>query len=335
MGPVGLTCQQLIFRAPRRLELAEVETPVPAAGQALVRSRYSAISAGTEMLFYRGAFASELALDENIPALAGPAAYPLRYGYCQVGEVAALGPGVPPEWLGRQVFSFQPHQSCFCAPLEALMPLPDGVGPEDAVFLPNMETAVNLVLDAAPLLGERGLVMGQGVLGLLTTALLLRFPLAHLSVADCYALRRQAALELGAPASLAPAELAGLEKVDFSIELSGSLAGLNQAIARTAFAGRVVVGSWYGSSQAGVLNLGGYFHRSRIRLLSSQVSTLAPALSGNWSKARRFEVAWDMLRQVRPSRWISHRFALAQAQQAYHLLDTAPEQALQVIFCYD
>jgi threonine dehydrogenase-like Zn-dependent dehydrogenase len=96
----------------------------------------------------------------------------------------------------------------------------------------------------------------------------------------------------------------------------------------------VVIGSWYGQKRPD-LNLGGRFHRSRIRLISSQVSTLAPEWTGRWSKARRLQVAWCMLEQVRPARLITHRFPLTQAAQAYALLDQHPEEAIQVLLTYE
>ncbi len=79
-------------------------------------------------------------------------------------------------------------------------------GEQTAVFLPNMETTVNLLLDGQPLLGERIVVFRQGIVGLLTTALLARFPLAQLVTVDRYPLRRQASLDLGAQVSLDPGD---------------------------------------------------------------------------------------------------------------------------------
>jgi threonine dehydrogenase-like Zn-dependent dehydrogenase len=121
---------------------------------------------------------------------------------------------------------------------------------------------------------------------------------------------------------------------DLVYELSGVPSALDQAIAVTGFTGRVLVGSWYGQKPAH-LDLGGHFHRNRIRLISSQVSTLAPELSGRWTKARRFQVAWEMIRKINPSRFITHRFPITQAHQAYQLLDQDPEGAIQVIFSYE
>jgi len=121
---------------------------------------------------------------------------------------------------------------------------------------------------------------------------------------------------------------------DLTYELSGNPMALDQAIAVTGFNGRIVIGSWYGQMRAD-LNLGGRFHRSRLRLISSQVSTVAPEWGGRWTKNRRLQVAWRMLQQVRPAHLITHRFPFEQASQAYDLLDQHPEDAIQVLFAYE
>ena len=108
---------------------------------------------------------------------------------------------------------------------------------------------------------------------------------------------------------------------------------LDQALAVTGYAGRLVIGSWYGQKQVH-LDLGGRFHRSRIRLISSQVSSLAPELSGRWTKARRFETAWKMLAAVHPSTFITQRFSIDQAARAYELLDQCPQDSIQVLLTY-
>jgi 2-desacetyl-2-hydroxyethyl bacteriochlorophyllide A dehydrogenase len=329
-----------VFTAPRCVEIHSQALPEPAAGQARVRSLCSAISSGTESLIYTGQFPPELTTDDTIAALSGRLEYPLRYGYSVSGQVEAVGPGVDPQWLGRRVFGFNPHESDFVAPLEDLQPIPDDLSPEEAVFLPNMETAVNLVMDGCPLIGERVLVLGQGIVGLLTAALLSRFPLEALITLDRYPLRRKASIRHGAHACFDPQDvtLDELDRrlpggADLCFELSGAPAALDLAIRLTGFDGRIVVGSWYGQKRAPI-DLGGRFHRSRIRLISSQVSTLAPALSGRWDKQRRFAVAWEMLRQIRPASLITHRFPLESAAQAYRLLDEHPEQAIQVLLTY-
>jgi threonine dehydrogenase-like Zn-dependent dehydrogenase len=285
-------------------------------------------------------------VDETIPSLAGDFGFPLKYGYAAVGRVVALGTDVAPEWHQQLVFVFHPHESHFVTSPAELIPVPPGVSPEEAAILPNMETAVNFLMDGGPLIGEQVVVFGQGVVGLLTTALLARFPLARLVTLDRYPLRREKSLAMGAHASLDPAAPGSLDQVsasaqasgsyagaDLTYELSGNPAALEQAIAATGFNGRVVIGSWYGRKRVNV-DLGGRFHRDRVRLISSQVSTIAPEWTGRWTKSRRLDIAWHMLQQVQPTRLITHRFPIAQASQAYALLDQNPDQAIQVILTY-
>lgn len=328
----------LYFTAPHTVEVREESLPPLAAGQVLVQTLCSAISPGTEMLVYRGQVPTEMAVDETIAALGGQFQFPLKYGYSSVGRVIELGPNADAAWLGRTVFAFNPHESHFIADPLKLIPLPEAIDIETALFLPNMETAVNFLLDGAPLIGERVAVLGQGVVGLLTTALLARCPLANLTTFDHYPLRRETSLAFGAHASLEPNNPPALQ-ADLTYELSGSPAALDAAIALTGFDGRIVIGSWYGQKRAS-LDLGGRFHRSRIRLISSQVSTVTPALLGRWSKARRLQVAWERLRlmsherAVQPARLITQRFPLAEAAQAYTLIDQRPEACLQVTLTY-
>jgi len=314
--------------------------PRPGADQVLVRTHCSAISPGTEMLVYRGRWPQGVPVDATIGALAGAFAYPLSYGYCTVGRVIASGTAVSDDWSGRRVFAFQPHQDLFCAAPDTLHPIPEDLDDETALFLPGMETAVNLLLDGSPLIGEKVVVVGQGIIGLLTTALLSRFPLAELATLDAHPLRREASIRLGAGVcfdSEDPASFLSLGgdpgqggEADLVYELSGNPAALNTALALTRFSGRVVVGSWYGAKKA-ELELGAFFHRGRVSLISSQVSSIAPELTGRWRNSRRLQLAWEMLRQVRPSGCISHRFALAEASSAYALIDRSPGETIQVI----
>jgi 2-desacetyl-2-hydroxyethyl bacteriochlorophyllide A dehydrogenase len=285
-------------------------------------------------------------LDATLPALAGESGYPLRYGYAAVGRVCEVGAEVDGSWLGRLVFAFHPHASAFSIAASDLVALPDGLSPELAALLPTMETAVNLLLDGQPVIGERVVVSGQGVVGLATTALLAAMPLAALVTLDLHPLRREASLALGAGASLdpqaadTPGRLAALldgeappAGADLVYELSGNPAALDAAIGMTGFSGRVVVGSWYGREPA-ALHLGGHFHRGRTRLIGSQVSTLAPEHTGRWTKRRRLQTALRELPRLPAERLITHRLPLARAAEAYALLDEHPEQALQVLLVH-
>jgi threonine dehydrogenase-like Zn-dependent dehydrogenase len=336
----------LFFTGPRQVAVHREALAAPAFGQVLVQTLISAISPGTEVLIYRGQAPQDVARDDAIAALAGDFAFPLKYGYALVGKVVSLGPGVSPDWQGRLVFSFHPHESHFLATPDELQMLPLYLSPEDAVFFPNMETAVTFMLDGRPLVGEQVAIFGQGIVGLLLTALLARCPLSSLVTLDLYPRRRLLSEELGASLSLDPAS-PDLEKrllgylqsagpypgADLSYEISGNPEALNQAIAVTGFHGRVVIGSWYGLKRSD-LNLGGRFHRSRVRLISSQVSSIPPELTGRWSRARRNYITWQMLAEIKPARFITHRFPIAQAAQAYELLDCNPGEAIQVVLEY-
>jgi 2-desacetyl-2-hydroxyethyl bacteriochlorophyllide A dehydrogenase len=334
----------LLFEDPYRMGVRREELECPGPGRLLVRTLATGISSGTELLLYRGQMPTGLSLDATIPSLQGSVGYPAAYGYAAVGEVAEAGPGVARGWIGRRVFSFQPHASAFTASESELIPLPPDLDVLDGVMLPDLETAVNLVQDATPRFRERVLVVGQGVIGLLCTALLARFPLESLSTLERIAPRRQRGIELGADASFDPdgadtparmrellSAKEGTGLADCSLEVSGNPQGLQWAIDWTGFGGRIVAGSWYGAKKARI-DLGTAFHRGRQEIVSSQVSTIAPGLSARWDKSRRMEAVLRELERIRPSRLVSHEFPLEQGSEAFRLLDSEPERVLKVVF---
>lgn len=335
-------CLSLNFLAPYRLEVNEEPIPKPGEGEVLVKALVSAISPGTEMLVYRGEVPTGIPVDETIPSLIADFSYPLKYGYCLLGQVQEVGSGVERSLEGRRVFAFHPHQSLFLARLSDLILVPAGLSDEQAVLLPNMETAVNFLMDAKPIIGERVVVLGQGIVGLLAVGLLGRFPLESLVSLDRFPLRRQASLQYGANHSLDP-ESGNLpvritellpSGADLVFELTGSPSALDLAIRLAAFEGRVIIGSWYGVKRASV-DLGGRFHRSRIRLVSSQVSTMASEYRGRWDKNRRFALAWQMLKEIQSQDLITHRYHILEAARAYTLIDQHPDQTIQVVFTYE
>jgi threonine dehydrogenase-like Zn-dependent dehydrogenase len=327
----------LWFEGNERVSLREEPLDPPGSGEVLLESIVSAISAGTEMHFYRGDLEEGVMLDTVLEGYRHSLSYPLRYGHASVGKIACTGKGVAPALAGRLAFAYMPHASAGCIPAEQALLLPQDMDPECAALLATAETAVNLVLDCRPLLGERVSVFGLGVVGLMTVGLLARFPLARLSGWDLYPVRREAAAALGAvvadPSVTQPA--AGTE--DLAVELSGSTAGFRLAVSACGFSGRVVVGSWYGTrSRPDALDaFDSVFHRNRVRIIPSQVSTIDPALSGRWTRARRHEAAWEALRVIRPSRLITHRVPFSRAGDAYRLIADAPAQTMQVMLVHE
>jgi 2-desacetyl-2-hydroxyethyl bacteriochlorophyllide A dehydrogenase len=340
-GSAACTVEQLWFVKPRSVELRKAQLGSPGAAQLLVQTRCSAISAGTEMLVYRGQIPQQMALDANFDSLQATLNYPLQYGYACVGEVIATGADMDSSWLGKRVFSFQPHVSHFLANADQLIVVPDDIDNMAAVFLANMETAVNLAHDGAPLAGERVVVLGQGIVGLLLAGILSRFPLAALVTLDAFSTRRAVSQTLGATACFDPLTQSDVVQqsvlqgkgADLIYEVSGVPEALNLAVQLSGFESRIVIGSWYGSKSA-VIALGGDAHRNRLRISTSQVSTLASAISGRWDKARRFDVAWDMIRALQPEKLVSHQYTLNAADELYTLLDSNPGDVLQAVFLY-
>jgi 2-desacetyl-2-hydroxyethyl bacteriochlorophyllide A dehydrogenase len=335
--------QQLWFTAPQQVEVRDVELPALQARQVLVATEYSAISAGTELLVYRGQVPSDMSVDTTIASLQQQNQFPLRYGYACVGRVMAVGGGVEQSWLQQRVFAFQPHASHFIANPDELLQIPEAIDTRAALLLPNMETAVNLVHDGKPLFGENVVVLGQGIVGLLLTTLLARHPLQKLHVLDSFSTRRQLAQQLGATHSYDPfnaAEMAALQQTlsthngaDLLYEVSGAPATLNTAITLSAYNSRIVIGSWYGNKSAPI-HLGGAAHRNRLQLITSQVSTISPELSGRWSKQRRFAAAWDALQQIQAQRLITHTLPLSEAPTLYQRLAAGDEEIVQAVFSY-
>lgn len=333
----------VVFQAPGRVVTELDAVPEPAADELRVQVEVSAISAGTELLIYRGQAPPELPLDACLPGLSGPLRFPLSYGYAAAGTVAAAGRQTDAAWVGRRVFAFRPHASHFLATPSELVPIPEGITLRDAVFLANMETALTLALDGLPAVGEHVVVFGQGVVGLLAAGLLAGYPLASLFAVEPIARRREASLQAGVHAVFDPARPQELidrlrdatdgGMADLVFELSGHPPALNAAIAAAGFGARIVLGSWYGTRPVNV-DLGGRFHRSRIRLIGSQVSTLPPPFLARWTKQRRYAAAWELIRRTAPSRLITHEFPVEAAGEAYAFLDQNPAQALQVLLTY-
>jgi 2-desacetyl-2-hydroxyethyl bacteriochlorophyllide A dehydrogenase len=325
----------LTFERPYWVTIRQETLASPAPGEAMVKTVASGISAGTELLFYRGQVPAGMAVDSVFQHMDNAVTYPLAYGYTCAGQVVEVGDAAHTPWIGRMVFAFQPHASHFVETIDRLIVLPTSFPAEQATFLPNVETALNLVMDSTPLIGERVLVFGQGIVGLLMVLLLSRFPLSELVTIDGYAKRRAQSTIFGAHRTLAPDNLDAIRGYDpdLIIELSSNPDALNAAIRLAGFGARIVVGSWYGDKPA-TLPLGGPFHRNRVQLISSQVSTLDGRFTNRWTKTRRLQLALDLLPTLPLAALITHRLPLRQAPDAYAMLDQRPEEALQVIFTY-
>ena len=313
------------FLAPRRVGLAPVDLPDIGPGQTLVRTMYSGISTGTELLAYRGELDPSLPLDESLEGLQGTFAYPFSYGYSCVGVVED-GDGFPP---GTVVFAFRPHQDRFVAATGELVLLGD-VDPRQATLFPLVETALQVVLDAGAVLEEPVFVMGMGVVGLLTAVLLERAG-ARVTAVDPRPWRRAAAESVGLRAA-DPDDLEG--PVSLVVEVTGNPDALRRAIDLLGHEGEVLVASWYGKKEA-TLPLGGSFHRRRLTIRSTQVTTIPAGLSSRWTRERRRSTVQALLPELPLAHLATHTFPFEDAPDVFAALDRGDEGILHAALSYD
>ncbi|MFQ3622992.1 MAG: zinc-binding alcohol dehydrogenase, partial [Acetobacteraceae bacterium] len=274
-------------RAPGQGEIRAESLDPPGGSRALVRTLASGISRGTESLVFAGRVPASEQARMRCPFQAGSFPFPVKYGYSAVGVVES-GPAA---LVGRRVFALHPHQDRFVVPADALTPVPDEVPTTRAVLAANMETALNIAWDAAALPGERVLVIGAGVVGLLAASLLSRIPAVSLTLVDADPGKADAARALGLPFALPETAPAGAELI---VHASGAPAALARALGLAAFEGRIVEASWFGDRGV-TLPLGEAFHSRRLRLISSQVGAVAAPMRGRRSHAERLALALALL----------------------------------------
>lgn len=282
------TARALWHVGPFSSELRAEALPPPGAGEALVATLWSGISRGTERLVAAGLADPVHRTRMRAPMQAGEFPFPVKYGYCAVGEVEAG----PDHLAGRLVFALAPHQDRFLAPAAALVPVPEGVPARRATLAANMETALNAVWDSGAGPGDRIVVIGAGLVGLLVTYLCARLPGAEVTALDPQTARAPFVAAFGA-AFAPPHALDGMD-ADLVFHTSGSAEGLRAALACCGEEGRVVEMSWYGDRPVEVA-LGGPFHHRRLAIVSSQVGAVSPSRRPRWSHRRRLEKALALL----------------------------------------
>jgi NADPH:quinone reductase-like Zn-dependent oxidoreductase len=273
---------------PGRGEIRGVALPEPHRDEIVVRTLCSGVSRGTETLVFRGGVPPSQYAAMRAPFQEGEFPAPVKYGYLNVG-VVEQGPA---ELRGRTVFCLYPHQTAYVVPAGAVTVVPDGVPPARAVLAGTVETAVNALWDAGPLLGDRVTVVGAGMVGCCVARLLSRFPAVRVTLVDVDAGRADVAAALGVEFAL-PGDAAGGR--DLVVHASATSAGLQRSLELLAPEGTVIDLSWYGDTEVR-LSLGGAFHSGRLGIRASQVGTLSPARSGRRTTADRLALALELLR---------------------------------------
>ena len=211
------------LREPGVGEIRPVTVPDPGPGEVLVRTLRSGVSRGTEALVFRGGVPADQRAVMRAPFQEGELPGPVKYGYLNVGVVEAG----PPNLLGRTVFCLYPHQSAYVVPVGAVVVVPDDVPPDRAVLAGTVETAVNALWDAAPLVGDRVAVVGAGMVGLCTARLLAGIPGVEVTVVDVDPGRAFVARALGASFALPADAPTGC---DLAVHASSTSAGLQLSL---------------------------------------------------------------------------------------------------------
>jgi threonine dehydrogenase-like Zn-dependent dehydrogenase len=276
------------LRAPGCGEIRPVELPQPGPADVVVRTVRSGISRGTETLVFRGRVPPDQRARMRAPFQEGNFPGPVKYGYLNVGAVEEG----PADLRGRTVFCLYPHQTAYVVPAGAVSIVPDGVPPARAVLAGTVETAVNALWDAAPLVGDRVAVIGAGMLGCCVARLLHGFPAVRVTLVDVDPERADIAAALGVDFAL-PEEADG--GCDLTVHTSATSAGLQRALDLLAAEGTVLDLSWYGDTEVR-LSLGGAFHSGRLGIRSSQVGVISPARAARRTAADRLALALEMLR---------------------------------------
>ncbi|TDC38061.1 zinc-binding alcohol dehydrogenase [Micromonospora sp. KC213] len=272
--------------APGAGEIRSVTLPEPGPEDVLVRSVFSGVSRGTETLVFTGAVPESQYAAMRAPFQEGDFPAPVKYGYLNVG-VVEHGPA---DLLGRTVFCLYPHQTAYVVPASAVTPVPDGVPAARAVLAGTVETAVNALWDATPMIGDRVSVVGGGMVGCAVAALLARFPGVRVELVDADPARAAVADALGVGFA-APHDATGGR--DLVVHASATDAGLQRSLDLLAPEGTVVELSWYGDRPVR-LALGGAFHSGRLTIRSSQVGTVSPNRARR-SYAQRLALALELL----------------------------------------
>ncbi|MET7966461.1 dehydrogenase [Micromonospora sp. NPDC005305] len=314
------------LRAPGEGELRPVTLTPPGPGEVLVRARYSGVSRGTETLVFTGRVPADQHAAMRAPFQEGDFPAPVKYGYLSVGTVEAG----PAELRGRTVFCLHPHQTAYVVPADAVVVVPDAVPAARAVLAGTVETAVNALWDAAPLVGDRVTVVGGGMVGCCVAAVLARFPGVRVELVDADPARAAVAAALGVDFAL-PADAAGDR--DLVVHASATAEGLQRALELLRPERTVLELSWYGDRPV-TLTLGGAFHSKRLGIRSSQVGTVSPRRADR-SYADRLAVALDLLADPAFDALITGRSRFADLPDVLDRLASGRLPALCQLITYD
>ena len=347
----GTVATVVQFSSPGTVELVECSPATLTPGMVRVRTWYSGVSAGTELTAYRGSnpyVTKHWDTEQRLFVDGAPSfAYPVAgWGYSEVGEVVELGPEASGLQVGDVVYGIWGHRSeaVVAADRLAAQKLPAGVDPLHGVFFRVGAIALNAVLAADVQLGDRLVVFGQGVIGLLATRLAVLSG-AHVAAVDGIRRRRELAAGFGAEATWDVAPEGGVGALarqwcgggaDAAIELSGNYRALHEAIRSVATEGTVVASGFY-QGGADALRLGEEFHHNRVRIVASQIGGTPVRLGDRWNHARLLRVFGEQLSRgtIQPGPLVTDIVDADQVGAVFAKLDAGDPDTLQVVLRFD
>lgn len=291
--------EALISPSPGSAEIRAVTLPELGDQDALVSTLHTGVSRGTEALVLNDDVPEQIEHLMRAPFQEGRRPGPIKYGYLNVG-VVEQGPA---PLVGRRVFCLYPHQSRYVVPSSALTLVPQEVPSDRAVLAGTVETAINIIWDAAPRWGDRVAIVGAGLVGACVAALLRDFPLAELVLVDPDVNKEPLAQSLGLSLTPTTAMPTDLDRV---IHTSATQEGLSSGLAALAVEGTLIEASWFGKTTP-ALPLGADFHAKRLTIRSSQVGRLAPSQMPRRTLNQRLEMALTELVDPCYDAWLTSR----------------------------
>ncbi len=325
--PAHHTARQFWVKSPGQSEIRHVRLNPRNDGDVLVRTVFSGISRGTESLVFRGEVPPSMYESMRAPFQDGEFPGPVKYGYSSVGVVEEG----PSSLIGKAVFCLYPHQDFYHVQAEAVQCVPEGVPARRAVLAANMETAVNILWDARPCVGDRVVVIGAGVVGLLVATLCQDIPGCEVIVVDPLETRKTIAAELGLAWQCA---VPTLPSADLVVHSSGTVEGLRASLTVAGEEATIVDASWYGTQDV-PLPLGERFHSARLTIKSSQVGHLPPERLNRWTRSSRLMLALELLHDKRLDVLINQQSAFEELPSVMPKLSLGPSETLCHLVHYD
>ena len=255
-------------------------------GELIVKTLFSGISYGTEKLVHSGKVPNSQKNLMKCPYQEGDFGNDIKYGYINVGKVV----DGDKSYLGSNIFSLYPHQDFYKIPYNEVLIIPDKIPLTRCLLIPNLETAINAVWDTLPSAGDRILVIGAGIVGLLTAYLINKIPGVNLFIVDKDSSKSKIAKKLGIKfLDTIPKKF----NARFIYECTGDHRVLNSIRNNITVNSTICVLSWYGDKKSEIA-LGENFFSKRAKLIMSQVSKISPTRFDLTNQDRR-KIALDIL----------------------------------------